>query len=94
MYIYFLISEKIYFCTHDDNDEPNQFVEFCTKFLPEYTVEQAKNGNDKERIVLVLSVPTKTRFNPYEYFLERVKDTVKKCGLNKPGIKQEVNIIL
>ena len=54
--------------------------------MPEYTVEQAQNGDDKERIVLVLSVPTKTRFNPYEYFLERVKDTVKTYGLNKPGI--------
>lgn len=53
--------------------------------MPEYAVEQTIDGNDKERVVLVLSVPTKTRFNPYEYFSEWVKNTVETCGLNKAG---------
>ena len=53
--------------------------------MPEYAVEQTWDGNDKESVVMVLSIPTKTRFNPYEYFSKRVKNTVEKCGLNKAG---------
>ena len=80
-----LLSEKIYYCTLKDDIEPNRFMKFCKTFLPEYAVEQTPHGNDKESVVLVLSIPTKTRFNPYEYFSERVKNTVETCGLNKAG---------
>lgn len=87
----FPFSETIYFCTHEDNDESNLFLEFCKGFLPEYTVEQTSCGNDKERVVLVLSVPSKSRFNPYQYFIDRVKDTVVRCGLKNPGKEKEVH---
>nr|XP_022309254.1 uncharacterized protein LOC111114991 isoform X2 [Crassostrea virginica] len=76
---------KIYYCTHGDNRKPDQFQEFCKKFLPGHTVERMPCGTDKEQIVLVLSVPTKGRLNPYDYFSARVKDAVQTYELNKPG---------
>lgn len=85
----FEFTETIYFCTHEDNDKSKLFLQFCEGFLPEYDVEQTSCGNDKERVVLVLSVPSKTRFNPYQYFIERVKDTVERCGLKNPGKENE-----
>lgn len=81
----FEFTETIYFCTHEDNNASKLFLDFCEGFLPEYAVEQTSHGNDKESVVLVLSIPTKTRFNPYEYFSERVKNTVETCGLNNTG---------
>lgn len=80
-----LFSGKIYYCTHEDNRKPDQFQDFCKKFLPGHTVERMSCGTDKKQIVLVLSVPTKGRLNPYDYFSGRVKDTVQTYELNKPG---------
>lgn len=93
--LYFKSSGTIYYCTHDDNDKPDHFKDFCKKMLPDYSAKSLSSGIWKEPIVLVLSVPTKTRLNPYRYFSERVKTTIQnpKFGLNEKGMKQKTDIL-
>lgn len=83
-YFLYLSSDKIYYCTHDDNLRPDQFSTFCKTFLEDHA-ERTSSGEGKDKIVLVLSIPTENRLDPYEYFKERVKKLVTTCRLNVSG---------
>nr|XP_022307803.1 mucin-1-like [Crassostrea virginica] len=74
--------DNIYYCTHEDNKRPDQFSKFCKQFLKDHHAECTSSGKDKKKIVLVLSIPTENRFDPYGYFKERVKKLVTTCELN------------
>lgn len=84
-YFLYLSPDKIYYCTHDDNERPDQFSTFCKKFLEDHHTERTSSGKGKDKIVLVLSIPTENRLDPYEYFKERVKKLVTTCELNFSG---------
>lgn len=81
----FQFSEKIYYCTVEDDREAGQFVDFCKTFLPDHTVERINGVNDKDHVVLVFYVPIKNRLDFYKHFSEKVKNIVKTCGLDIPG---------
>lgn len=75
----------MYYCIHDENEEHCRFEDFCTTLFEKPDVKRTLSERDKKRLILVLTVPTKTRFNPYQYFIEKVQKSIQMCGLNKTG---------
>ena len=72
----------IYYCTHLDNEQPDLFQDFCKTFLPQHPVERITGEHvGKERIVLVLMLPSVYRLHPIDYFSERFAKMVDKYGL-------------
>lgn len=73
------VSVDIHYCTHEGNERPTQFEDFCEAFLNVKAV--SKEFTKEDRVVMVLAVPTVNRLNPYNYFVEKIIKLVEEIEL-------------